>query len=147
MSRGRPWSDERERQSLVVLRARKRMTWDKIAAVLDRSARGCANEFHRLSADYCASIMRSEVADRLDREIAGRVLFGAEAPAVTLAPAEIELERPRVTAPHLRRTSIAALQSAAEILGRIAERGITGGLLGDPAPGRSALDQKRGARP
>ena len=28
-------------------------------------------------------------------------------------------------------------------LRRIAERGVTGGLLGDPPPGRSAFDQRR----
>jgi hypothetical protein len=34
----------------------------------------------------------------------------------------------------------------AELRNRIAERGITGGLLGDPPPGRSALDEKRAGR-
>jgi hypothetical protein len=49
------------------------------------------------------------------------------------------------TAPIGRTISTAALQLDNELVSRIAVLGITGGLLGDPLPGRSALDQKRAA--
>lgn len=41
-------------------------------------------------------------------------------------------------------TSTQKLRFAAEMLIRIGEQGITAGLLGDPPPGRSALDERRG---
>ncbi|UGY14610.1 SANT/Myb domain-containing protein [Bradyrhizobium septentrionale] len=42
--------------------------------------------------------------------------------------------------------ALAGLRERAELLARIAERGLTGGVLGDPPPGRSALDQRRAER-
>jgi len=44
---------------------------------------------------------------------------------------------------HRHATSTQALQFAAEMLHRVGEQGVTAGLLGDPPPGRSALDRKR----
>lgn len=46
---------------------------------------------------------------------------------------------------HSRSTSTAKLRMDAELRARIEILGITGGMLGDPEPGRSALDQKRSA--
>jgi hypothetical protein len=43
-----------------------------------------------------------------------------------------------------RTVSAAILVADQELRDRIRECGLTGGLLGDPPPGRSALDQKRG---
>lgn len=45
--------------------------------------------------------------------------------------------------PHARSTSTAKLVMDAELRGRIELQGVTAGLLGDPMPGRSALDRKR----
>ncbi len=53
---------------------------------------------------------------------------------------------PRLAAPLPRNSAVlsfSALQAAAELRDRIEVLGVTGGLLGDPAPGRSALDQRR----
>lgn len=46
-------------------------------------------------------------------------------------------------APHARSTSTARLVMDAELRSRIELQGVTAGLLGDPMPGRSALDRKR----
>jgi hypothetical protein len=45
--------------------------------------------------------------------------------------------------PHARTTSTAKLVMDAELRRRIDLVGVTAGLLGDPLPGRSALDRKR----
>lgn len=42
-----------------------------------------------------------------------------------------------------RRASTAVLMADAELRARIALQGLTAGLLGDPLPGRSALDQRK----
>jgi hypothetical protein len=47
--------------------------------------------------------------------------------------------------PYSRSTSTAMLVADAELRSRIAVLGITGGLLGDPEPGRSALDRRKRA--
>lgn len=44
--------------------------------------------------------------------------------------------------PHARSTSTARLLMDAELRSRIELQGVTAGLLGDPMPGRSALDRK-----
>lgn len=44
---------------------------------------------------------------------------------------------------HRVNTSTQVMQFAAEMLTRVGAQGITAGLLGDPPPGRSALDRKR----
>lgn len=46
-------------------------------------------------------------------------------------------------APYLRATSTAKFVMDAELRARIEVQGVTAGLLGDPLPGRSALDRKR----
>lgn len=43
-----------------------------------------------------------------------------------------------------RRISTATLLADAELRARIATKGLTAGLLGDPPPGRSALDERNG---
>lgn len=45
-------------------------------------------------------------------------------------------------APYVRTTSTAKLVMDAELRSRIEVQGVTAGLLGDPMPGRSALDRK-----
>ncbi len=46
-----------------------------------------------------------------------------------------------------RTVSVGVLMADQELRDRIRERGLTGGLLGDPAPGRSALDQRSLPKP
>lgn len=53
----------------------------------------------------------------------------------------------RPAKPSARSTSTARLVMDAELRSRIELQGITAGLLGDPMPGRSALDRKRNAVP
>lgn len=48
-----------------------------------------------------------------------------------------------VTTSFPRPKAMATLIAQAEIRSRISVLGITGGILGDPLPGRSALDRKR----
>lgn len=61
----------------------------------------------------------------------------AKRPLAPMLPTRID------DAPHLRTTSTAKLVMDAELRSRIAVQGVTAGLLGDPMPGRSALDKQR----
>lgn len=61
----------------------------------------------------------------------------AKRPLAPLLPTHLD------DAPYVRTTSTAKLVMDAELRSRIEVQGITGGLLGDPMPGRSALDRKR----
>jgi len=58
-----------------------------------------------------------------------------------LAPPPVDVVAP--DPPYLRPSSTARLAMDAELRGRIEILGATGGLLGDPLPGRSALDQRK----
>jgi hypothetical protein len=68
------------------------------------------------------------------------------APPEVIKPAPPPLRR-MGDPPHARGTSTAKLQMEAEMRSRIAVLGVTGGLLGDPLPGRSALDQRGSGNP
>ena len=52
---------------------------------------------------------------------------------------------PPVDVPFTRTTSTIRYALDAELRGRIATQGVTAGLLGDPLPGRSALDKRNAA--
>lgn len=80
---------------------------------------------------------RPKVVEQLAPSVSlGRVaaaLPTAPLPAAPLLPASL---RPR-------RMSTAILVADAELRARIALQGLTAGLLGDPLPGRSALDERK----
>lgn len=82
-----------------------------------------------------AAMMRAEIKNAEDakRHLAAAAM---EAPTRAVKPVEGDA--------HVKRTSTQAYLFAAEMRARIGSQGITAGLLGDPPPGRSALDEKRG---
>jgi hypothetical protein len=116
------------------------MPWREIAAVFPgRTQAACIIAFYNIR----ARARRAEIRDGL-KPFAGkkprkRRKVGAAVHLVYAPTPRLAVPEPRTT----QVTSFFALQTAAEIRDRIGVLGITGGLLGDPAPGRSALDQKR----
>lgn len=93
------------------------LKWEEVAEQLPgRSDRGCMNAFY----NHKEKQQRSQP-----------IAAGAAVPA----------RRPRDA--HGMGTSTHRLMVDAELRSRIAEQGVTAGLLGDPLPGRSALDRKR----
>lgn len=130
-----------------------RWTEAELEKMFRMRARGCA--FDEISAEIgtrttsaCMSTYYVEIGRR--RALAGiapnrrprhtpppppPVTSPAPSPAPPPSP-PIEIRGDRSSA------STVMLSVDAELRARIAERGITGGLLGDPMPGRSALDKK-----
>lgn len=122
-----------------------------LAMIADCKRRGVRNEWRKISAatghteSSCVQRWHSEVAKARGREVTAE----AERRAALIRqmkppePKHVPL-KPRVENPaYGQTTSTAMLVMDAELRSRISELGITGGLLGDPAPGRSALDKKR----
>lgn len=132
---GRGWS-ERELARLVALRARGAKWADISAALRGRSTSACTLAFYNIGAKR-----RREEA---------RAKARAEAPR---APLKVRCIMPAVKpdqapsralpAPSAGVVATSRLVADAELRDRIAERGLTAGIFGDPAPGRSALDLKR----
>lgn len=75
-------------------------------------------------------------ADRFERELNAK----QQPPETVHPPARMNI---RAEAPFSRSTSTHILVADAELRARIEVCGLTGGLFGDPIPGRSALDEKR----
>jgi hypothetical protein len=72
-----------------------------------------------------------------------KIRKAAPAPKPKPAPAAPVFLQARPSASPLRAASTSKLVMDAELRSRISEQGITAGLLGDPRPGRSALDAKK----
>jgi hypothetical protein len=98
-------------------------------------------------------VMASKLRTRMDKERrrdvnrAVRALRDLAPPAPRIVRSSNVEEKPLPRAigieAHRTNTSTQSLQFAAEMLVRVGSQGITAGLLGDPLPGRSALDKKR----
>lgn len=131
----RRW-DAAEEAHLLFLRDRERLGFDVIGARLGRSGKGCmARYYSRLFAQNGARHFPvGHPKARKNRPAA------APAPAPIVAQPQALPPAPAV-APE-RRPRLDALRDWAELCARIAERGLTGGVLGDPPPGRSALDER-----
>jgi hypothetical protein len=67
----------------------------------------------------------------------------ARAPSLVPKDKAMPLKVLVTDAPYQRPTSTAKFLMDAELRARIGEQGVTAGLLGDPLPGRSALDKRR----
>lgn len=109
------WTDS-ERARLI----QRGASWAKIGEELGRTGDACQVEFAR--------IKREGAAERLIARMQAPAMHQAEdcRPTISRVP-----------------TSLAALQVNAELLARVELQGVTAGLLGDPLPGRSALDRRR----
>lgn len=115
------------------------MSFETIAGLSDgRTAAACQTKFYlevgrqRSSVDIDLEAKRKRAARLLQASLAHAALT----PAIVPPPRQI----PPASGASM---STAVLMLDAELRNRIAEFGITAGLLGDPPPGRSALDKKR----
>nr|WP_246718530.1 hypothetical protein [Bradyrhizobium elkanii] len=99
-----------------------------------RSNKACINEFYKAR-------LSQRIARAMHQKRRGR----PPGPAVRPEPEPIETcsSSEQVLRPRARRQQdLGVLRDWADLRGRIAERGLTGGWFGDPPPGRSALDQR-----
>ena len=128
MKRAPDWTKE-EMARLMRLRSNlhgRPLGWDEVAATLPgRTVVAC------MAAFYAARAKQA-------REAAGVAARKPAAPTVLLQPQQAP---PSAKAPAV--VSTWSLRTDAELRSRIELVGITAGRLGDPLPGRSALDRKR----
>lgn len=140
-----PWANPWTKEQLARLaqhvdaaaKGKRRANWKAIALELGHSATSCHVKMSTIRVRRRNERIRErtaeEEANAKAREKARREAGKAQV-----------LKAPRVPdPPYNRSTSTARLQWDAELRARIEVLGITGGMLGDPAPGRSALEQKR----
>lgn len=131
ISRGRRWRRNEVDRLFALLRNHPRgIDWDKIAASIPgRTASSCKQAY---------------AAHRAARSAALARLANADVPPVDASAAPPGAVH---CAPGSRLLCLETLRVDAELRARIAAQGVTAGLLGDPPPGRSALDQRSQARP
>lgn len=134
------WTDAEIAQLLKLVDGFKarglRPRWREIAAATGHHDNSCVVKYHSI---------RSREADLAARKEIDQKIAAAEARPLFKTPVPHDVPmKPRVQNPEFGRgTSTWRLQIDAEMRSRIAVRGVTGGLLGDPMPGRSALDRRR----
>lgn len=116
---------EAERSRLFALRER-RYHWDDIAREMKRTSGSCQQQYNLRKPEGTPRKTRSARVDVPPPAPAPRM------PVLQAAP----------TPPSARRVSTHVLINDADLRARIAQQGLTAGLLGDPLPGRSALDQR-----
>jgi hypothetical protein len=114
------------------------ISYETAAGRVGHSAMSCRTKISELrSAKRRAEQQKpGEIA----RAMPSRLPFDAPIAKRPLAPL---LQTHLNDAAHTRTTSTANLVMDAELRSRIEVQGVTAGLLGDPMPGRSALDRKR----
>lgn len=133
MSRGPAWTDE-EHAELIRQRSVLMLPWEAVR-LPGRSNKACINEFYKAR-------LSQRIARALHQKRRGR----PPGPAVKPVPVETCSSSERVLRSRERRQQdLGVLRDWTALLERIAERGLTGGCFGDPAPGRSALDQRASA--
>ena len=111
----------------------KRFSWPEIAAAMNSSVASCQQTMYYI---------------RKERGQATTYHLAVDSPPPPVSPRRPlppPPPQPATAAPILsRHVGAARLAMMAEIGARIALQGATAGLMGDPPPGRSALDQRRG---
>lgn len=128
--------DAAEEDHLLFLRDRERLDFDAIGLRLGRTGSACEVRYYgRL---YGRNGARHQ-----------GVFRPAVVPMVVKVPARPVMQRPpapmspaRPIGSNHRASDLGALRDCTELLARIAERGLTGGVFGDPKPGASALDKR-----
>ncbi|ODM77777.1 SANT/Myb-like DNA-binding domain-containing protein [Bradyrhizobium elkanii] len=140
------WTDL-EDAKLLHARDVLRVPWDEIEQHMPgRSRGGCARRYYTdLQADNQAARRNWKAKGRRSVKppkpvvpAIVRTLVEVLAPSIAPAP-----PKPVIVQEKQGTASLGGLRDYAELLARIAERGLTGGVLGDPPPGRSALDERR----
>ncbi|MCK1460921.1 hypothetical protein IVB34_21795 [Bradyrhizobium sp. 2] len=133
MIRRSHWT-EADKARLLKLRDDDQLDWSAIVVAMPgRTLAGCKIQYYGRLRDRCKAKRYSAT-----RQLPPAPPRAAPvvAPAVTPAP---------VIKREARGASLDGLREWNELRARIAERGLTGGMFNDPAPGRSALDQRAGA--
>jgi hypothetical protein len=135
-ARGKGWLAA-EVARLILLRELHGLSWSEISEQIPgRSANSCSIAYYKRHTHRRQREAKHLVAG-IEQMIGMQRLAAASPPLAPRSPGPPP--SPTVVA-------TARLVLDAELRNRIAERGITGGLLGDPPPGRSALDEKRAGR-
>ena len=140
-SRRTIWTDERMRR-VVELREKHRMTWDAIGARFGVAGSLACTRYHTFKSRLRIAEKRKELGLHDDPPPRAR-----QAPKTTLRrtwPDGTYIEVP-VTVEPVKRPRYFS-DADADIRARIAAQGLTAGFLGDPPPGRSALDQREGRK-
>ncbi|OKO67472.1 SANT/Myb-like DNA-binding domain-containing protein [Bradyrhizobium sp. NAS96.2] len=135
MSRGPAWTAE-EHAELIRLRSGDGVTmrpWATIA-LPGRTSKACENEFYKAR-------LAQRTISAFQKKRRGRPPGPAVKPALV---DEVAIAAPKARCER-RQQDLDVLRDWAELRDRIAVCGLTGGVLGDPRPGRSALDQRRAA--
>ncbi|TFV34569.1 hypothetical protein E4K66_30865 [Bradyrhizobium frederickii] len=133
-----PW-DDAEEDHLLFLRDREKLRFNVIGPRLGRSPEAC-------EVRYYTKLFAVNAANHYGKERSGGRPVGGGKPrprpaAKPAKPVEMKVPPPAEHGGY-RAVDLDALRERAELLLRIAERGLTGGVLGDPPPGRSALDER-----
>ncbi|MFB6460470.1 hypothetical protein [Bradyrhizobium tunisiense] len=128
------WS-QAEDDHLLFLRDREKLRFCQIGLRLGRTPEACEVRYYgRLFAVNGAKHYGQARG-------AGRPVGGSKPrPEKVVRPIEPQIRLPEPRA--CRAVNLDALREMAELRLRIAERGLTGGVFGDPRPGRSALDER-----
>lgn len=113
----------------------KRPPWDDISLRVGHPRQSCQTMMSKI---------RRERHNEHNRELLRQLRQQRPAPQPWLPDKKHQAPpNPRIViTDHMRSTSTAKLMLDAELRMRIGAQGITAGLLGDPLPGRSALDLK-----
>lgn len=123
------WTDERMR-SVVELREKHKMTWDAIGARFGVAGSLACTRYHSYKAKLRIAEKRREMG--LGDPPPPRVRKRKPLQPLPLIAIPRPEKRPRYFS-----------DADNDIRARIARQGLTAGFLGDPPPGRSALDQKQ----
>lgn len=144
--KGERWSDD-HKQQLVLLREVRRLTWPVITAMFPGRTLGAVTvAYHNIGVDRRRRELERVAADRAAqaRAVAPAKPVGPQKIKPAIAHRLVETAPARAVPPASASVvPTSRLVADAELRDRIAERGLTAGFFGDPAPGRSALDEKR----
>ena len=125
--RSNPWTDQ-QKALLWQLREVEGCPWDFVARRCGHPKGSCQTRLSMLRRERVNAVTPDMIAAR-PRKL------------VLRAPANLVMQP--VLPPSARTMRTAILVADAELRARCEVLGLTGGLLGDPLPGRSALDQRR----
>lgn len=131
--RGQPWTMF-ELARLVMLKDQRRLTYAKVSLELPgRTPGACMLAYYKIQKDRQCTEAKHLVKAMPKWNPPKPFRIIAPAPA---SPREMPPPSGAVVSTHTLRVD-------AELRARIDALGVTGGMLGDPLPGRSALDRKR----
>lgn len=129
--RANPWTDQ-QKALLWQLREVEGSPWSEVAQRVGHPKGSCQTYLSLIKRERVSGVTRT--GDDGTAVAPPRKLF-LRAPANLVMPSALP--------PSARTMRTAILVADAELRARCEVLGLTGGLLGDPLPGRSALDQRR----